>query len=149
MKRILVLVIAILLLILGVGAGLYLFLPETIGMKSEPAVEPPPPPPVPVKPTTMRLAPVDVPVMLGGTAQRQIHFGVTLIVKPDSVVQVAEELPRFRSAVIQFAYSSFPEQFATEGRMDLERLKVTLLELARRTIGPNVEDVLIQSYFEM
>ena len=151
MKRIVIVAVAVLLLTLGIGAGLYLFMPEVLGLKTEQAAEapPPPPPPVEVKPTTVHVASIDVPVMIDGTAQRQIHFGVTLIAKPESHAKIVEELPRFRNAVIQFAYSGFPEQFSSEGRMDLPRLKATLLVLAKRTLGPGVEDVLIQSYFEM
>jgi flagellar basal body-associated protein FliL len=150
MKRIVILAVAVLLLTLGIGAGLYLFMPERLGLEPEQAAEaPPPPPPMEVKPATVRVAAIDVPVMLDGKAQRQIHFGVTLITKPESQARIADELPRFRNAVIQFAYSGFPEQFSTEGRMDLPRLKATLLVLAKRSLGPDVEDVLIQSYFEM
>jgi len=151
MKRIVIVAVAVLLLTVGIGAGLYLFMPEVLGLKTEQAAEapPPPPPPVEVKPTTVQVASINVPVMIDGTAQRQIHFGVTLIAKPESHAKIVEELPRFRNAVIQFAYTSFPEQFSSEGGMDLPRLKATLLVLAKRTLGPGVEDVLIQSYFEM
>ena len=150
MKRLVIFAIALLLLTLGIGAGLYVFMPEVLGLKPEQVAEaPPPPPPVEVKPATVRVASIDVPVMIDGKAQRQIHFGITLIAKPESQTKIAEALPRFRNAVIQFAYSGFPEQFSTEGRMDLPRLKATLLVLAKRTLGPDVEDVLIQSYFEM
>ncbi len=150
MKRIVILAVAVLLLALGIGAGLYLFMPELLGAKPKvEAVAPPPPPPPQVKPATVRVASIDVPVMIAGQAQRQIHFGVTLITKPESQAKITDDLPRFRNAVIQFAYTGFPEQFATAGKMDLPRLKATLLELARRSLGPDVEDALIQSYFEM
>lgn len=150
MKKIVIIALAVLLLSLGIGAGLYLFMPEVLGLK--PTVEaaaPPPPPPVPIKPATVRVASIDVPVMIDGKASRQIHFGVTLITKPEAQAKVADALPRFRDAVIQFAYTGFPEQFQTAGKMDLPRLKATLLVLAQRSLGPDVEDVLIQSYFEM
>jgi hypothetical protein len=150
MKKIVILAVAVLLLTLGIGAGLYLFMPEVLGFPPKVAAEaPPPPPPVQVKPATLRIASIDVPVMLDGKAQRQIHFGVTLITTPESQAKIAEDLPRFRNAVIQFAYANFPEQFASAGGMDLPRLKATLLILAKRSLGADVEDVLIQSYFEM
>lgn len=152
MKRLVVIAAIVLLLAGGSLAGLYLFMPGMLGLP-EPApsevAAAPEPPPQPVKPATIPLDTVAVPVMLDGKPQRQIQFSITLVTTPEAHEKVVADLPRLCNAVISFAYSFFPEYFAATPKMDLARLKVTLRELARRTLGDGVEDVLIQSYIEM
>lgn len=152
MKRLVVIAAIVLLLAGGSLAGLYLFMPGMLGLPEPPkpeevAADLPPPPPT--KPPTVAMETVSVPVMLDGKPQRQIHFSITLITTAEAQAKVAEDLPRLRNAVISFAYGFFPEYFASTPKMDLARLKVTLLKLAQRTLGDGIEDVLIQSYIEM
>lgn len=150
MKRVIVIAAVILLLAGGALVGIYLFMPGLLGLPQPVAAEAPAaPPPPPVKPPTVALDTVAVPVMLDGNPQRQIQFRVTLITTPEAQAKVIEDLPRLRNAIISFAYGFFPEYFAGNPKMDLARLKVTLLKLAQRTHGDGVVDVLIQSYIEM
>lgn len=150
MKRIIVIAAVVLLLAGGALAGLYMFAPGLLGLPQPVAAEAPAaPPPQPVKPDTVALDTIAVPVMLNGSPQRQIQFRVTLLTTPEAHAKVVEDLPRLRNAVISFAYGYFPEYFAENPKMDLARLKVTLLKLAQRSFGNGVEDVLIQSYIEM
>ncbi len=150
MKRLIVIAAAVLLLAGGSLAALYVYMPDLFGA---PPAEPPPPAvapePPPVKPSLVHLDTIAVPVMLEGKPQRQVQFAATLVTTPEAHAKAVEDLPRLRNAVISFAYGFFPEYFAEHPKMDLARLKATLLRLAQRTLGDGVEDVLIQSYIEM
>lgn len=153
MKRLLIIVIAGMLLSGGLLAGLYVFMPGILGLGSKPeaaAPAPEPAPPPPVKPTLVKMPTLDVPVVLDGAINRQVHFAVTLIVAPESLAAVEESLPRLRNAFIQMAYAAFPKQYAEQGKMDLSRLKASLNQVARRVLGEGaVKDVVLQSYIEM
>jgi len=151
MKRILILLVIALILGGAVAGGLYVFMPEVLGIKSEaPAAPPPPEKPVSVKPTTVHMTTLDVPVMIDGKIDRQVHFSVVLVVEPDSLASAQAALPILRNGIIQFCYEAFPKQYAEHHRMDLPRLKVSLTQIARRVLGAAaVKDVLLQSYIEM
>jgi hypothetical protein len=153
MKRLLIILVAVLLLCGGGFGGIYLFMPGLLGKKLPAPAEVPPPPPTisgPVKPTLVKMPTIDVPLMLDGEPNRQIHFNFTLVVAPESLSAAQEALPRLRNSIIQFTYDAFPRQYAEQGRMDLPRLKASLEQIARRVLGaPAVKDVLLQSYFEI
>ncbi len=150
MKRVIVIAAIVLLLVGGSLGGLYMFMPEVLGLAPKVAeAPPPPPPPQPVKPTTVHLETVNLPVMIDGKLQRQVIFTCTIVVRPEIEAKATEELPRLRDAVINFGMSFFSEYFVDHPKMELPRLKATLLALAKRTLGDGVEDVLIQSYIEM
>lgn len=152
MKRILILLLVVLLLGGGAAAGAYVFMPGLLGLKQEKPEAPPPPPPKPVsvKPTTVRMATLDVPVMIDGNIDRQVHFTIVLVVEPEALAKVQADLPRLRNGIIQFCYAAFPKQYAEHKRMDLPRLKASLAQIAERVLGRGaVKDVLLQSYIEM
>ncbi|WP_337995551.1 hypothetical protein [Oleispirillum naphthae] len=151
MKRILILLVLVLLLGGGAAAGAYFFMPALLGLKHEQAAAPPPPEkPVSVKPVTVRMTTLDVPVVIDGAIDRQVHFTVVLVVSPETLAKVQADLPRLRNAIIQFCYAAFPKQYAEHHRMDLPRLKASLSQIAERVLGPGrVKDVLLQSYLEM
>jgi len=153
MKRILILLLVLLLLAVGAAGGAYVFMPGLLGLKPEPAAptQPQEPPkPVSVKPATVRMATIDVPVMIDGKIDRQVHFSVVLVATPETLAAVQAGLPRLRNGIIQFCYEAFPKQYAEHGRMDLPRLKASLAQIAERVLGPGaVKDVLLQSYIEM
>lgn len=149
MKRILIIVVVAILLACGTATALYLFMPDLLGLAPQPEAAPPPPPPVSVKPHTVQVGTIDLSIFEDGVPRRQLHFAVTLVTTPEAQAKVAEDLPRFRNAVVQFGYGGLSERLAEAGTMDLPRLKATLLVLARQTLGDGVQDLLIQSYFEM
>jgi flagellar basal body-associated protein FliL len=153
MKRLLIIGVAGVLLSGGLLAGLYVFMPGILGLGNKPEAAAPAPEPVaapPVKPTLVKMTTLDVPVVLGGEINRQVHFTVTLIVAPESLAAVQAALPRLRDAFIQMAYVAFPKQYAEQGKMDLPRLKASLIQVARRVLGEAaLKDVVLQSYIEM
>ncbi len=155
MKRILIVIVAALLLAAGIAGGLFVFMPGMLGLAAPEAPEAPAPPPEPVAPepvklTLVHMTALDVPVVLDGVVNRQVHFTVTLVVKPEFLAAVQEGLPRLRNAFIQLAYAAFPKQYATGEGMDLPRLKASLMQITHHILGTDaVIDVLLQSYIEM
>jgi len=151
-KRILIMLVLVLLLGGGAAAGAYFFMPGLLGLKKqeEPVAPPPPEKPVSVKPATVHMATLDVPVVIEGRIDRQVHFTVVLVVEPETLAKVQADLPRLRNAIIQFCYAAFPKQYVEHRRMNLPRLKTSLSQIAERVLGPGaVKDVLLQSYIEM
>ena len=125
MKRILIVIVAALLLAAGIAGGLFVFMPGILGLAAPEAPAPPPEPvaPEPVKPTLVHMTTLDVPVVLDGVVNRQVHFTVTPVVKPESLAAVQEGLPRF---------------------------KVSLTQITHHILETDaVIDVLLQSYIEM
>ncbi len=153
MKRLLIILVAVLFLSGAILGGLYVFMPGVLGLGAPKPVEAAPPPVVeaaPVKPTLLKMVTIDVPLVMDGALNRQIHFNVTLVVAPESLAAAQEAQPRLRNSIIQFAYDAFPRQYAEHGKMDLPRLKASLEQIVHRFLGADaVKDVLLQSYFEM